>query len=114
MAFLPDRVRAFSKLGSEIRQAMREIVDAIRGRLTMHDNVKRLVVTHNFGGVPNTSEDVNISSLGLTWTPTYVTTLSSSNGGVVYPATTARTGWTSSLIKMKCTAANTEWIGEVE
>lgn len=114
MALLPDRVHEFSKLGQAIRQAMRELYDALQGRLTMHDNVKRLVVTKTFGAVADTSTDVDISALALTWTPTRVTTLEVNDGAVVYAASTAHTGWTNLLIKMKSSKANTIWIGEVE
>ncbi len=114
MALIADRARAFLKLGSEIHQAIREIITALRGELTMHDNVKRLVVTKTFGGVADTSTDIDITALGINWTPTRVTTLEVNDGAVVYAATTAHTGWTNVLIKMKSSKANTIWIGEVE
>lgn len=110
---IPYDPGAFTALGDRAVQVMKKVLTALRGALTLHDNVTRLKVTHTFGAAADTSEDVNIASLGISWVPSHCVAVETNDGAVIYPATTAHTGWTSSLVKMKSSKANTVAILEV-
>ncbi len=111
MAQIGNRAQIFARLGVEIRQAMSEIYTALRGLLTIRDNVKIVEVTHTFGGVADTEENVTITDMG--WIPTRVATIEVDDGAVVYPSTAVHTGWTTTVIKMKSSKAGTVWVGQV-
>lgn len=90
----------------EMGETLQQMLLVLRGNLNLHDQLStNHAVDHTFGGVANTEEDVDISTLDLEWIPQYVVTLSSSNGGVVYASNVA--AWTTATIKLKCTSAGT-------
>jgi broad specificity phosphatase PhoE len=106
MALFGYRAEDFAELGPRIRQAMSEIYNGLQKRLTFRENVNMMIVTHTFGAVANTTEDVSLTSLNIPWTPTYFMVIEIDRAGTVYPNDVAHTGWTNGLIKAKCSVAS--------
>lgn len=108
MSFRPEyEIGAFKQLGQKAVQTISQVLTLLRGGLTWHHNHRIYTVTHTFGGVADTSEDVSISGLTIDWTPSYAMAIETNDGAVVYPASTAHTGWSSTVVKMKSSKANT-------
>lgn len=100
--FIPEK---FSGLGQAVKDWMTKISILLRGGLTLHDNVKQQTVSHTFGSTPDTAEDIDISALALSWTPSYFLVLSLDvSGAVVMPEDTGN--WTASLVKASCNVAD--------
>lgn len=99
------RPEAFGPAGSEAYEAAKQILQLLRGRIDMHYHMRHFVIAHAFGVTPDTSEDIDISSLKLTWVPAYILTYESDNGGMAYE--TNKGAWTVNLVKAKCTKAST-------
>ena len=87
------------------QQLMKELYALVMGGLTLRENVEKYFVSKTFGGVANTEEDIDISGLGISWTPTYIWVIEVNDGAVVYPS--SKGAWTSSTVKAKSTKANT-------
>lgn len=96
---------AFSELGSRARQAMSDIMTALRKNLTIRFNLNLLEVSKTFGGTPDADTTVDITSLGISWVPRGIINLASHNGGFVY--VNSVTGWTNTSITVRCTKAST-------
>lgn len=87
------------------QQLLKELYTLVMGGLTLRENVEKYIFTHTFGAAPDTEESIDISALGLGFTPNYVWVIEVSNGAVIYPSNKGT--WTSSLVKLRSSAANT-------
>jgi hypothetical protein len=94
---------AFSNIRQQ--QLMKELYVLLMGQITLRENVEKYLVTHTFTVAADTEESVDISDLGIEWTPTYAWVIEVDDGAVVYPSDKA--SWTSSTIKLKSTKAGT-------
>lgn len=103
----------FASLGPQAVEVIRTILNLLRGRLIVRDNVKSLLVSHTFGATPDTEENVSISALDIPWTPSYFRVIQVDRAAIVYTDPATKVNWTNLLIKAKCNVANAVVVLEV-
>lgn len=103
---IPERApEAFKDLGMRAVRVMSDVLDILRGNVTLRDHLNIDTVTHTFGGVADTEEDIDISDLGIDYTPSQMWVLEVDKGAVIYVDNKA--GWSSTTLKAKSSVAGT-------
>lgn len=103
--------RAFAKVGPPAVKCVEELLTVLRQGIVPRDNVRLETATGTAAGTANTEFTIDITALKLAKAPTYIITLDSSNGGVLYAS--SKGSWTSTSIKAKCTVASTVYMAWV-
>jgi hypothetical protein len=99
--FIPEH---FGALGQGVKDWMTQVTNLLRGYLTLHDNLNKQVISYTSNATPNTEDSIDITSLGLTWAPTYFLVLAVNKDGAVVRASGT---WSNTTIKAKCNVAST-------
>ena len=95
--------QVFEMLGMQAVRLITDVLTILRGNVTLRDHINLQTVTHTFGGVADTEEDVDVTDLILGYTPSYFLTIEVDDGAVVYPS--SKGSWTSTIIKAKSSKA---------
>lgn len=88
----------------KINDELKRVLQLLRGRLTVHENVRVVAIAHTFNAVANTEDSIDISSLKISWTPRYWWVIRQDRAGSIYESNFGT--WSSTTVKFKCSVAN--------
>lgn len=92
-------------LPTYLKDALDRIQQLLRGRLTLHDNVSRshiISYTHDAGA--GNAETIDITALGLTWTPTYFVVVYVDASAVIWATAADVATWSKTQIVLRSSA----------
>lgn len=101
----PMRFDEFVLQDPVLKRLFDVIEQQANGLLDFGFNVNMRGISVTTHAVANTETTVDITSLGLDYTPTDFMQYGSDNGGYIYPSN--KGSWSSTSIKIKCTVAST-------